>query len=228
MVHDSACDVLKLYMSTSYIFNQSWHLCYQITLTLTMESLSQFEILKYTLPTKSHACVTNVIISDNLTHKSVDICNTNTKSGDNLFMCCRIVSETLRKILQVVSASGSSTAMASMKSQVFNQNTDKTPHRIHLIWIATDSVKKTFVLIWSRFRFILISLSSNFTNVCFKHDELRNGVHTDARSSNNPRHVNVSISDVLTNHLCCEIPPNTKEFVDLYSASASISYEIAN
>lgn len=23
MVHDSACDVLKLYMSTSYIFNQS-------------------------------------------------------------------------------------------------------------------------------------------------------------------------------------------------------------
>lgn len=90
-----------------------------------MESLSQFGILKYTLPTKSHACVTNVILnSDNLTHKSVDICYTNTKSGDNLFMCCRIVSETLREILQVVQASGSSIAMASIRSQVFNQNTE--------------------------------------------------------------------------------------------------------
>lgn len=82
-------------------------------------------ILKYKLPTKSHACVTNVINSDNLTHKSVDICYTNTKSGDNLFMCCRIVSETLREILQVVQASGSSIAMASIRSQVFNQNTEK-------------------------------------------------------------------------------------------------------
>lgn len=78
-------------------------------------------ILKYTLPTKSYACVTNVINSDNLTHKSVDICYTNTKSGDNLFMCCRIVSETLREILQVVQA----IAMASIRSQVFNQNTEK-------------------------------------------------------------------------------------------------------
>lgn len=86
---------------------------------------------------------------------------------------------------------------------------------------------KTFVLIRSRFCFILISLSFNFTNACLNHDELRNGVHTDARTSNNPHYVNVLISDVFTNHLSCEIPPNTKEFVDLYSASASMSCEMA-
>lgn len=48
--------------------------------------------------------------------------------------------------------------------------------------------------------FILISLSFNFTNARLNHDELRNGVHTDARTSNNPHYVNVLISDVFTNH----------------------------
>lgn len=123
MDHDSACDVLQWYMLTSWIFNQSWHFVLPNHPTTYNGISITVRILKYTLLTKSHACVTNVINSDNLTHKSVDICYTNTKSGDNLFMCCRIVSETLREILQVVQASGSSIAMASIRSQVFNQNT---------------------------------------------------------------------------------------------------------
>lgn len=146
MVHDSACDVLKLYMSTSYIFNQSWHLCYQITLTLTMESLSQFEILKYTLPTKSHACVTNVINSDNLTHKSVDICNTNTKSGDNLFMCCRIVSETLRKILQVVSPLDPVPQWLPWRAK--SSIKTRTRHLIGFIWSELQQIQWKKHLYW--------------------------------------------------------------------------------